>query len=130
MKTLFKNAVIITANEENEWFPKGYLVMEGARITAVGAGDYEHEAACEQVIDLDGKWISPGWINTHGHAGMTLLRGFADDLPLQEWLETKMWPMEAKFDADIIYWATSLAVVEMLNPEPLAFWTCMIICMW
>lgn len=121
MKRLFKNGVIITANEQNEWFSKGYLVVEGDKIVAVGAGDYEDEASCSEVIDLKGKWVSPGWINTHGHAAMSLLRGYADDLPLQEWLENKMWPMEGQFTADTVRAGTQLAVVEMLKSGTTCF---------
>jgi 5-methylthioadenosine/S-adenosylhomocysteine deaminase len=52
---------------------------------------------------------------------MSLLRGYGDDLALQIWLEQKMWPMEAKFTADDVYWGTSLSVLEMIRSGTTAF---------
>jgi 5-methylthioadenosine/S-adenosylhomocysteine deaminase len=121
MKTLFKNGVIITANATNDLFENGYLVVEDKKITQVGSGHAENEASYDKVVDLEGKWVMPGWINTHGHAAMSLLRGYADDLPLKEWLETKMWPMEGQFTSDTVRWGTSLAVVEMLKSGTTCF---------
>ncbi|GGK24581.1 5-methylthioadenosine/S-adenosylhomocysteine deaminase [Caldalkalibacillus thermarum] len=121
MKTLFKNGVIITANEQNEWFREGYLLVEGKNIVAVGSGQPEQEADIDQVIDLKGQWVMPGWVNTHGHAAMSILRGYADDAPLKEWLEEKMWPMEARFNRDTVRWGTALAVVEMLKSGTTCF---------
>jgi 5-methylthioadenosine/S-adenosylhomocysteine deaminase len=121
MKTLFKNAVIMTADDTNTCYERGYIFVEGDTITAVGQEWSAVEPTADQVIDVQGKWIMPGWVNTHGHAGMTILRGYADDLPLQEWLEQKMWPMEGQFTADTVRWATSLAVVEMLKTGTTCF---------
>jgi 5-methylthioadenosine/S-adenosylhomocysteine deaminase len=121
MKTLFKNGVIITANATNDWFEHGYLVVEDKKIVEVGSGEVENEASYQAVIDLKGKWVMPGWVNTHGHAAMSILRGYADDLPLKEWLETKMWPMEGQFTSDTVRWGTSLAVVEMLKSGTTCF---------
>ncbi|WP_261179169.1 amidohydrolase [Anaerobacillus sp. CMMVII] len=59
--------------------------------------------------------------NTHGHIGSSLLRGFGDDLPLDVWLKTKMWPMEAKFTAETIEAAASLAILEMLKSGTTTF---------
>lgn len=59
--------------------------------------------------------LIPGLINMHGHAAMTLLRGYADDLPLMQWLENEIWPAEAKWvDADFVRDGTELAIAEML----------------
>lgn len=121
MKTLFKNGVVITANEKNEWFECGYILVEDQVIVEVGAGNGPAEESVDQVIDLKGKWLMPGWVNTHGHAAMSILRGHGDDLPLQEWLENKMWPMEAKFTAETVRWGTSLAVLEMLKSGTTCF---------
>lgn len=121
MRKLLKNGVIITANEQNEWYEKGYIVVEGKEIMELGEGEYTGKESCDEVIDLQGKWLMPGWINTHGHAAMSLLRGYADDLPLKEWLETKMWPMEGQFNAETVRLGTSLAVVEMLKSGTTCF---------
>lgn len=69
----------------------------------------------DDVLDAAGRPIMPGLVNGHGHAAMTLFRGYGDDLPLQEWLETRIWPAEARLDAESVYWGTRLACLEMLR---------------
>ena len=69
----------------------------------------------EQVLSGEGMAVLPGLVNAHCHAPMTLLRGYGDDLPLMEWLETMIWPAEAKLDADDVYWGARLAAIEMLR---------------
>ncbi|MBN1858937.1 amidohydrolase [Candidatus Bipolaricaulota bacterium] len=69
----------------------------------------------DEIIDGGGKLAVPGLVNAHGHAPMTLLRGIADDVPLQTWLEQAIWPTEAKMTEDDVYWGTLLAQAEMLR---------------
>ncbi|MHC1584912.1 MAG: amidohydrolase [Candidatus Syntropharchaeia archaeon] len=75
----------------------------------------------DRVIDGKGKAILPGLINTHTHAAMTLFRGYADDLPLHEWLEEKIWPVEAKLTEEDSYWGTKLACLEMIKSGTTTF---------
>ena len=82
-------------------------------------GDVNVEA--EQVIDGKDKAAIPGFINTHTHAAMTLLRSYADDLALQDWLVNKIWPVEAKLTEDDIYWGTKLACLEMIKTGTTTF---------
>ncbi len=65
-------------------------------------------------IDAKGKIVIPGFINTHQHAAMSLLRGYADDLPLQEWLEKWIWPIEKHMSAHDIYVGALLTAVESI----------------
>ncbi|MGH2982875.1 MAG: amidohydrolase [Solirubrobacterales bacterium] len=69
----------------------------------------------DEVIDAAGLLLSPPLVNGHTHAAMTLFRGFGDDLPLMEWLRTKIWPAEARLDPEDVYWGTRLAAVEMIR---------------
>jgi len=71
--------------------------------------------AGDRVIDGRGLGAVPGLVNAHTHAAMTLFRGYADDLPLTEWLEQHIWPAEARLEADDVYWGTRLACVEMIR---------------
>lgn len=121
LKKLFKNGVIITANEHNDWFSAGYMVVEKGSIREVGGGTPPGETDFDEVIDLHGKWLMPGLVNTHGHAAMSVLRGYADDYPLQVWLEKYIWPMEEKFSAETVRWGGSLAVLEMLKTGTTCF---------
>jgi 5-methylthioadenosine/S-adenosylhomocysteine deaminase len=82
-------------------------------------GDVNVEA--DHVIDGKDKAAIPGFINTHTHAAMTLLRSYADDLALQDWLGNKIWPVEAKLTKDDIYWGTKLACLEMIKTGTTTF---------
>jgi 5-methylthioadenosine/S-adenosylhomocysteine deaminase len=69
----------------------------------------------DNLLDGEGMAVLPGLTNAHTHAAMTLLRGYGDDLPLMEWLQTRIWPAEASLTGDDVYWGTRLAVIEMLR---------------
>ena len=69
-----------------------------------------------------GKALVAGLVNGHTHAAMTLFRGYADDLPLMEWLEQHIWPAEAKLEPEDVYWGTRLACVEMIRTGTTRFW--------
>ncbi|MBS7660957.1 TRZ/ATZ family hydrolase [Pseudomonas lalucatii] len=69
-----------------------------------------------EVRELPGRLLTPGLVNAHGHAAMTLFRGLADDLPLMTWLQQHIWPAEAKWvDEDFIRDGTELAIAEQLK---------------
>ncbi len=75
----------------------------------------------EHVIDGEDKAAIPGLLNTHTHAAMTLLRSYADDFTLQEWLTNMIWPVEANLTQDDIYWGTKLACLEMIKTGTTTF---------
>src|SRR5680860_199208 len=97
----------------------GLRCVDGA-IAGIGAG-IEPEAG-DEVIDAAGLALVPGLVNAHTHAAMTLFRGFADDLPLMEWLERHIWPVEKRMDDEDIYWGTRLACAEMIRTGTTCFW--------
>jgi 5-methylthioadenosine/S-adenosylhomocysteine deaminase len=66
-------------------------------------------------LDGQGMLLMPGFVNAHTHLAMTLLRGYADDMPLQPWLEEKIWPIEMKLQPEDVYWGSALGVVEMIR---------------
>jgi 5-methylthioadenosine/S-adenosylhomocysteine deaminase len=96
------------------------LRCEGDTIAALGP-DIAPETG-DQVIDAAGMALLPGLVNAHTHAGMTLFRGYADDLPLMEWLERHIWPVEKRMSDDDVYWGTRLACVEMIRTGTTSFW--------
>ncbi len=57
----------------------------------------------------------PGLLNGHTHVAMTILRGYADDLPLERWLRERIWPIEARLTAEDVYWGTRLGCLEMIR---------------
>ena len=76
----------------------------------------------DEVLDGEGLALVNGLINGHGHAAMTLFRGYGSDLQLQEWLEHMIWPAEARLTTDDIYWGTRLACAEMIRSGTVGFW--------
>jgi 5-methylthioadenosine/S-adenosylhomocysteine deaminase len=76
----------------------------------------------DDVLDAAGMALVPGLVNGHTHAAMTLFRGFADDLPLMEWLTDHIWPVEKRMDDEDVYWGTRLACVEMIRTGTTSFW--------
>jgi len=69
----------------------------------------------DDVLDAAGLTLAPGMVNAHTHAAMSLFRGYGDDLPLQTWLQERIWPAEAKLTEDDVYWGTRLACLEMIR---------------
>ncbi|MBM3765030.1 MAG: amidohydrolase [Acidobacteria bacterium] len=94
----------------------GAVAVRGERIVAVGArAEIDKAYKARKRIDRPNALITPGLISTHTHAPMSLLRGVADDLRLQEWLEKYIFPAEAKnVTPDFVRAGTNLAVLEML----------------
>jgi len=66
-------------------------------------------------LDGEGMLLMPGFVNAHTHLAMTLLRGYADDMPLKPWLEEKIWPIEGRLQPEDVYWGSALGVVEMIR---------------
>ena len=81
----------------------------------------QHKGEADVMIDGDGAIAMPGLVNTHTHAAMTLLRGYADDMILQDWLSQKIWPLEGHLTGDDVYWGTKLACLEMIRSGTTAF---------
>ena len=77
--------------------------------------------AKDDVIDCTDKVLIPGLINTHTHLSMTLFRGYADDLELREWLEKKIWPLEARLDGEACYHGALLGSLEMTRTGTTCF---------
>ena len=94
------------------------ILIEGSRIAAIGK---KLAATADQVIDGREFIAVPAFYNTHTHAAMSLLRGYADNLELMEWLQKHIWPAEAKMGTEHIYWGTKLACLEMLKSGTVFF---------
>lgn len=69
----------------------------------------------DKVIDGANMAAIPSFVNAHTHSAMTLMRSYADDMELHDWLENKIWPFEKNITEDDVYWGTRLAIVEMIK---------------
>ncbi len=95
---------------------EGELQIADDRITYVGnSADAPVSTQWDREIDACGNVIMPGFKNAHTHSGMTFLRSYADDLPLQQWLYDKIFPLEAAMTAEDVYWSSRLAILEYLT---------------
>jgi 5-methylthioadenosine/S-adenosylhomocysteine deaminase len=108
--TLVRNATILTLNDRLDVLD-GAVAVRAGRIVSVGP---EPDGRFERVIDARGGYLLPGFIQTHVHLCQTLFRGWADDMPLLEWLRRRVWPLEAAHSAGTLRAAARLASAELL----------------
>ena len=121
LNTAYVNGHFFTIDESSRQYKNGMMVVSGDIIDYIGAHSGERLAAADRVVDLGGKWVMPGLVNVHSHIVMTILRGIGDDMLLKPWLETKIWPMEAKFTPEIASVSTRLGILEMLKSGTTTF---------
>jgi 5-methylthioadenosine/S-adenosylhomocysteine deaminase len=109
-------AMILPMTGPDDFYEDGEIAIDGDSIVFIGErGFAPPDFVPDRILNLKNDVIMPGLINTHTHAAMTLLRGYADDMPLMPWLEKKVWPFEAKMNSEDIYWGSALALCEMLR---------------
>ena len=123
MNIRFYNARILTMEENKDIF-FGEIWVKNERIIYAGDGKdtdsvyRKQQIPCmiwDREIDCEGNLLMPGFKDAHTHSGMTLLRSYADDLPLNDWLNQQVFPVEAKLTEKDIYELTKLAVLEYLT---------------
>lgn len=112
MSIRIDNGFIITADAQDTCL-SGCVIVDGGIILYAGPQELAPDIAVDRTIDAQGGIIAPGFVNTHTHVVMNLLRGYADDMALMDWLQNSIWPAEEKLDGDAAYWGTMLAIAEM-----------------
>ncbi len=110
-RILIRNATIVTMNDRLD-VVEGAVAVDGARIVSVGA---DPAGTWDTSIDAGGAYLLPGFVQTHVHLCQTLFRGFADDMPLLDWLRRRVWPMEAAHTPGTLRAAAALAAAELLR---------------
>jgi 5-methylthioadenosine/S-adenosylhomocysteine deaminase len=109
---------VVTQNEKRDVLRNASISIENGTIRSVGESTL---TSADLVLDGQGKIALPGLINAHTHLSMTLFRGFADDMQLQEWLEKKIWPLEAKLTDEACYLGALLGSAEMIMSGTTSF---------
>jgi len=115
MNLLIQNGIILTMHNRKV-IRQGTIAIEGKTIVDIGKArelKKKYGKGYEK-INAKGKVVLPGLINTHQHAAMSLLRGYADDLPLQTWLEKWIWPIEKHMTPHDVYAGALLTAIESL----------------
>jgi 5-methylthioadenosine/S-adenosylhomocysteine deaminase len=111
MSLLIRSGTIVTMDDRFTIVDGDVSIRDG-HIAAIGSHITDHH---DRVIDARGGYVLPGLIQTHIHLCQTLFRGYADDLPLMDWLRTRVWPMEAAHTAETLRAAARLAATELLS---------------
>src|SRR5438105_2103086 len=113
---IWSGRYVVTMDAQRRVIQNGAVAIRGERILAAGPRvEIDRRYSAAQRLDKPEALIAPGLINTHTHAAMCLMRGIADDLRLQDWLEKYIFPAEAKnVSPDFVRWGTKLACAEML----------------
>ena len=110
---LIKNGTILTVDEQDHVIKNGLLGIKNDEIIFVKE-DNQEDIKAGKIIDAQAGLIIPGLVNGHTHAAMSLFRGLADDLPLMDWLNNYIFPVESRMDSDFVYTGTLLACAEMI----------------
>jgi 5-methylthioadenosine/S-adenosylhomocysteine deaminase len=113
MDILLKNGIVLTMDRNNTIIKKGCLGIIGDTISYIGT-ETGHQLEAKKTIDANGGLILPGLVNGHTHAAMSLFRGLADDLPLMDWLNNYIFPVERRMDGDFVFTGTMLSCAEMI----------------
>ncbi|GDX79828.1 5-methylthioadenosine/S-adenosylhomocysteine deaminase [Deltaproteobacteria bacterium] len=106
---VFKDARVLVCDPAGSSF-EGDVAVSGEHIVAMGQGLHGFDE-----VDCRGKWLLPGFVQTHIHLVQTLFRGLADDLVLLDWLRTRIWPLERGHDVDSTATSARLGVNELLG---------------
>jgi len=113
--TIWSARYVVTMDAQRRVIENGAVAIAGDHIVDVGPrSEIDRRYTAQQRLDRPDAILAPGLINTHTHAGMSLFRGVADDMNLQDWLQKFIFPAEAKnVDREFVRWGTRLAVLEM-----------------
>lgn len=119
MKTRISNVLIVPMTAPGVYF-HGVVEIEGSEIAYVGETG-RADFIPDKEIDGRGRILLPGLVNAHTHIAMTHLRGWGDDLPLERWLNEKVFPVEDRMTEEDVFWGAQLGMLEMLRTGTTAF---------
>jgi cytosine/adenosine deaminase-related metal-dependent hydrolase len=119
---LFTNATIMTMNPTRDIINDGAIAIQNKRIVAIDKTSIlQARYPDEEIIDVKGKLILPGLIDTHVHVAQALIRGCADDMALIQWLCERVWVLQGNFTHDDGYVSARLCIAEMLRSGTTTF---------
>jgi 5-methylthioadenosine/S-adenosylhomocysteine deaminase len=120
---IIKGGIVLTMVDGQDVIEKANILIKKDRIIDIQTSMNKKQAFNDaEIIDAKNSIIMPGLINAHSHAAMTLFRGYADDLPLQQWLFERIFPAEARYlNSETVYWGSLLGCLEMIASGTTSF---------
>lgn len=118
---LLKNGYIVSMNGTGQVFDGGSVLVENDKIIAVGIVDERLVKPDAEVIELDGKYVLPGFVNTHVHTSQQISRGVGDDVDFKTWLHERMWPFESNMTEEDSYISTLMCCLELIKSGVTSF---------
>lgn len=118
---LLKNGYIVSMNGAGQVFDGGNVLVENDKIIAVGIVDERLVKPDAEVIELDGKYVLPGFVNTHVHTSQQISRGVGDDVDFKTWLHERMWPFESNMTEEDSYISTLMCCLELIKSGVTSF---------
>lgn len=120
-QTYLKNGYILTMGPDMQVYDGGGLLVQDDTILAVGQVDPALVRPDAEIIDLQGKYILPGFVNTHVHTSQQISRGVGDDVAFITWLHDRMWPFESNMTEEDSYISTLMCCLEQIRCGVTAF---------
>lgn len=121
MQTYLKNGYIVTMGADETVYDGGGVLIDGENIAAVGKVDPALVSPDAEVIDLQGKYVLPGFVNTHVHTSQQISRGVGDDVDFITWLHKRMWPYESNMTEEDSYVSTLMTALELIRSGVTSF---------
>lgn len=118
---LLKNGYVLTMNEDNQIYDGGSILIENDKIKAVGKVDDKLISSDAEIVDLNGKYVLPGFVNTHVHTSQQISRGVGDDVDFQTWLHKRMFPFESNLTEQDSYVSTLMTCLELIKSGVTSF---------
>ena len=120
-QTYLKNGYVISMGKDETVYDGGGVLVENDIIRAVGVVDPGLISSDAEIIDLGGKYVLPGFVNTHVHTSQQISRGVGDDVDFITWLHKRMWPYESNMTEDDSYVSTLMTCLELIRSGVTSF---------
>lgn len=120
-QTYLKNGYVLTMDERDLVYDGGGVLIEDDRIKAVGNIDPALVKPDAEIMDLQGRYVLPGFVNTHVHTSQQISRGVGDDVDFVTWLHKRMWPFESSLTEEDSYVSTLMTSLELIRSGVTSF---------
>jgi 5-methylthioadenosine/S-adenosylhomocysteine deaminase len=118
---LLKKGYILTMDATDQVYDGGDVLIEDDRILAVGLVDPSLVKPDAEIVELNGNYVLPGFVNTHVHTSQQISRGVGDDVDFKTWLHKRMWPYESNMTEEDSYVSTLMTCLELIKSGVTSF---------